>query len=291
MRSRIRRLTASPAGRQTNSSTSHAKTIMPSGLAAVLTRRHAGPQSRISCTRRRLIILPQTKRTWNYALNFHNFFTSKISTLQESILSKLSSISLPPPLPDPCFNGTPFNSLHPVTSAEVTKMISSIKAKSSPMDFIPTSVIKLCPAVFSEIISKLANLSFSQGSFSSRFKLAQATSLLKKVGLNRDAPSSYRPISNFNNISKILERLFLSRLQSHISSCQNFNPTQSAYRKHHSTETALLRTTNNVFQSMDHGNSTILVSLDLSAAFDTIHHQTLIDRLYNSFGISDNVLK
>ena len=128
------------------------------------------------------------------------------------------------------------------------------------MDFIPTSVIKSCPAVFSELISKLANLSFSQGSFPSRFKFAQVTLLLKTVGLDRDTPSNYRPISNLNNISKILECLFLSRLQSHISSCSNFNPTQSAYRKHHSTETALLLTTNNIFQSMDHGNSIILVS-------------------------------
>ena len=108
------------------------------------------------------------------------FFTAKISKLQEFILSKLSSISLHSPLPDPSINGTPFNTLHPVTAAEVTKIISSIKAKSSPMDFISTSVIKLCPAVFFELIGKLANLPLFQGSFPSRFKLAQVTPLLKK---------------------------------------------------------------------------------------------------------------
>ena len=52
----------------------------------------------------------------------------------------------------------------------------------------------------------------------------------------------------------------------------NFNPHQSAYRPYHSTETALLFTLNNCFNALDRGQSTILLSLDLSAAFDTIDH-------------------
>ena len=62
---------------------------------------------------------------------------------------------------------------------------------------------------------------------------------IKKPKLNRDDPSNYRPISNLNNISKILERLFLARLQPHLISSPHYNPFQSAYRSCHSTETAL----------------------------------------------------
>ena len=66
--------------------------------------------------------------------------------------------------------------------------------------------------------------------------------LTKKPGLDQSDPSNYRPISNLNNISKLLERLFLFRFQSHVSNSPNFNPLQSAYRRFHSTETSLLNT-------------------------------------------------
>ena len=68
----------------------------------------------------------------------------------------------------------------PVTVAEVVAILKSIPSKSSPMDFIATSLIKSCHGVFSELISRLANLSFNEGQFPSRFKTAQITPVLKK---------------------------------------------------------------------------------------------------------------
>jgi len=59
---------------------------------------------------------------------------------------------------------------------------------------------------FSEIIAYLANLSFSEGRFPAKFKSASVTPLLKSDHLDQTAPASYRPISNLNFISKILER-------------------------------------------------------------------------------------
>ena len=163
-------------------------------------------------------------------------------------------------------------------------------SKSSSVDFIPTSLLKLCPSVFSEIIARLVNLSFSEGIFPAKFKAAAVTSLLKKPSLDPDNPSSYRPISNLNNISKMLERHFLSRLYPHVTSSPNFNHLQFAYRPHHSTETALLQTFDSFFNSADRSQPTLLVSLDLSAAFDTIDHSTILSRLSTSFGVSGTAL-
>ena len=163
-------------------------------------------------------------------------------------------------------------------------------SKTSSVDFIPTSLIKLCPLVFSEIIATLANLSFSQGIFPAKFKEASVVPLLKKPSLDPDNPANYRLISNLNNISKMLERLFLSRFYPHVTSSPHFNHLQSAYRKFHSTESALLHTFDSIYRSADQNKPTFLVSLDLSAAFDTIDHSILLNRLSTSFGIQGSAL-
>ena len=56
---------------------------------------------------------------------------------------------------------------------------------------------------------------------------------------------------------------------------------QSAYRQHHSTETALLRVMNDILLKVNSQHITLLVLLDLSAAFDTVTHDVLLDRLHN----------
>ena len=62
-------------------------------------------------------------------------------------------------------------------------------------------------------------------------------------------------------------------------------PLQSAYKAGHSTETALLRVHNDVFTNVENQSSTVLVLLDLSAAFDTIDLSVLFDRVENIIGI------
>ena len=163
-------------------------------------------------------------------------------------------------------------------------------SKLSSIDFIPTSLLKLCLSMFSEIIVRLANLSFSEGIFTATFKSAAVTPLLKKPSLDPDNLANYRPISNLNNISKIIECLFLSQFYPHVTSSPNFNHLQSAYRPHHSTEIALLQTFDDIFCSADRSQPTLLVSLHLSVAFDTIDHSTLLSRLSTSFGVSGSAL-
>ena len=67
-------------------------------------------------------------------------------------------------------------------------------------------------------------------------------------------------------------------------------PLQSAYRPLHSTETALLRVKNDILRSIDDHKAVALVLLDLSAAFDTVDHTILIQRLEQVFGLEGLVL-
>ena len=101
----------------------------------------------------------------------------------------------------------------------------------------------------------------------------------KKPSLSTDDLNNFRPISNLNFISKILEKVVASRIQSHLSSNSLSSSFQSAYRIFHSTETTLLKIHNDLILAMDRGEVTSLILLDLSAAFDTVDHSILLTRL------------
>src|SRR6201996_2487923 len=73
--------------------------------------------------------------------------------------------------------------------------------------------------------------------------------------------------------------------------CHSLDPKfQSAYRKFHSTETALLRIHNDLLLSMENKRASALVFLDLAAAFDTVDHGILLSRFSLNFGISSSAL-
>lgn len=122
------------------------------------------------------------------------------------------------------------------------------------------------------------------------FKKAFVIPLLKKSSLDPNIFSNYRPVSNLPFLSKVLERIVLSQLLTHLNSNSLLDVFQSAYRKKHSTETALLKITSDILKSIDSGDVSVLALLDLSAAFDTIDHKILLKRLNITFGISDRVL-
>ena len=73
----------------------------------------------------------------------------------------------------------------------------------------------------------------------------------------------FSPVFNLSFVSKIIEKVILSQLSSHLSTNQLFNPFQSAYRPGHSTETAVLKVMNDLLCSLDHGNISVLTLLDL----------------------------
>ena len=188
------------------------------------------------------------------------------------------------------FNVFRFDVFKQTSTAEVTRIINSMKSKNSPRDVIPTVILKRCVVVFAPAMAYLANLSFSSGVFPDEFKIGHVLQLLKKDGLDPGNPATYRPITNLSTLSKILEKLVLSRLREHVHISENFNDLQSAYRPGHSTETAILKMTNDLNVAMESQSSSLLLSLDISAAFDTIHSNTLLERLREDSGIGGTAL-
>jgi len=118
--------------------------------------------------------------------------------------------------------------------------------------------------------------------------------VLKKQGLNHADASSYRPISNLSVLSKLLERLVAQQLQHYLCTAGLLPTLQSGFRPLHSTETALLpllRVLSDILAAVDRGDFAALLLLDLSAAFDMVDHDILLQRLQTNFGIRDTALK
>ena len=117
------------------------------------------------------------------------------------------------------------------------------------------------------------------------------TPLIKKKTLCRNSFNNYRTISNLSFLSKIQERVIAKRLNALTEEQLLSNHIQSAYKRFHSTERALLKIHNDIICKMDNGKCTALTLLYMSAAFDTIDHSTPLERLYGHFGISGTVFQ
>ena len=98
------------------------------------------------------------------------------------------------------------------------------------------------------------------------------------------------PVSNLQFISKLTEKAVAHQTHIYLNTNQLLPQLQSAYRPYHSTETALLKVKNDILMNMDNQRVTLLVLLDLSAAFDTVDHNILLERLRTEFGVTDVAL-
>ena len=92
-------------------------------------------------------------------------------------------------------------------------------------------------------------------------------------------------------LSKVIEKVISSRILTHIADNNLIGEFQSAYRCGHSTETALLRVYSDIVTMVGKGSGSYPVLLDLSAAFDTIDHDTLFVILEKYIGITGSALQ
>ena len=237
--------------------------------------------------REKLCILPSASSEIELAERFSVFFIDKIKTIREHIDSCASNLQ---PFSFIPFNGSPLCDFRLVTNDEVLKIISSSSPTSCILDPLPTPLLVKNISCIIDTITMLINNSLLCGIVPSSFKHAVVNPLLKKNDLDPEIFKNYRPVSNLSFISKILEKVVAFQINEHISKFSLLELNQSAYRKLHNTETALLKIFNDLLISADNKQVSILVLLDLSAAFDTLDHSVLLDRLNISFGLSGTVL-
>jgi len=169
---------------------------------------------------------------------------------------------------------------------EISNLIKKSASKSCKLDPIPTWLLKDCLGCLLPVITRIVNLSLSSAEVSTNLKEAIVLPLIKKMTLDPEILKNYRPVSNLSFLSKLIERVVDARFEDHMVKNNLHEKWQSSYKKFHSTETALIRVMNDALCEIDNKKCVLLVLLDLSAAFDTIDHKTLISRLEYRYGVS-----
>ena len=181
-------------------------------------------------------------------------------------------------------------SFTPCTPEEVQQIIKESGIKVSPSDVLPEDVFTDNKDIFIPFLSDLVNLSLANGTIDG-LKESLVRPLIKRHGLDPNCLENYRPVSNLSFLSKLIERVVLSRLQDHMDQ-HNLNCNrQFGYKKKHSTESLIIKVMNDILVGMDRKKGTVVLIMDLSAAFDTVDHDKLISILASDYKIKGIALK
>ncbi len=202
-------------------------------------------------------------------------------TLQLFLRTKTISSQFSPPLtqdPQPTRSNaqTPIFSFCPLTEAEVSKLLLSSHPTTCPLDPIPSHLLQasspsLLPAHYQHI-SPHRHLPHC-------IQAGSGYPTAKKTYITHLSYRKLQTCLSFPFIAKTLERVVFNQVSLFLSQNNKLDAKQSGFRSGHSTETALLSVTEALRIVKVDSKSSVLVLLDLSAAFDTVNHQILLSTL------------
>ena len=221
------------------------------------------------------------------AERFAKFFTEKI----EKIACEFQSADFMSDDTSSSQCHAAFEKFSAVSVQQVLTLLSKSPSSSCSLDPIPTSLVKKCAKELAPVIARIINLSFESGYFPDSLTRAHIKPLIKNPKLDKNDLKSYRPIANLTFLSKIMERAAVSQIHEYLAANNLGGKMQSAYRKNHSCETALLKVNNDLLLALDSGQEAVLILLDFSAAFETIRHDVLNHRLQMRFGFTGKALQ
>ena len=238
------------------------------------------PEDRVKC--------PDSSSMKNLTDEFNEYFITKIDLIREE-LDEIEMDTSPSEYLMNYEQVKEFSAFERLSEDQVKKLIMKSPNKQCASDPISTWMLKECLDIILPFLAHIVNLSLQTGHFADAWKEALLSPLLKNSTLNIVFPS-FRPVSNLPFVSKLVERSSPEQILSHMVVNCPMPVCQSAYTKNYSTETALLKVTSDILSDMDDNKVTLLVLLDLSAAFDTIDHSILLETLKKKVGISGKAL-
>ena len=175
-----------------------------------------------------------------------------------------------------------------VNNCEIERTIQSIKSNSCGVDGINLNVIKLCCPFIIPEITHIINACITGSVYPQCWKRSTVLPIPKVT--RPSSMSNMRPINILPTMSKIFEKVISIQLRKHLQN-QNILPYyQSGFRPMYGCDTALACITDDIHRATDAGCLTILVSLDLSRAFDTVNHRLMVSILHH-IGLGNSSVK
>ena len=179
-------------------------------------------------------------------------------------------------------------SLKHVSVTKVNKLLKGLKnSRSTSIDELDNYCVKLAADVIDKPLHHIITLSVLQHKFPASWKYSKVIPLHKKLcKLER---KNYRPVAILSPLSKILEKIIYEQLYDYFTKNKLFHQNLHGYRKHRSTQTALLQMYDRWVRAAGAGKVSGVVLLDLSAAFDLVDPEILIKKL-RIYGLEEDFL-
>lgn len=173
-----------------------------------------------------------------------------------------------------------------VDALSVKRLLNDLKPnKATGPDLISPKVLRISAPSIAAPLTKLMNHCITSATWPSKWKRSNVSPIFKK-DCDTDK-ENFRPVSVLTAISKILEKIKYNQMFEYIQSILSDN--LSEFLKGHSCSTALLKMTEDFRRSLDDGQHTVAVAIDLSKAFDSISHSLLITKL-KAYGFSSDAV-
>ena len=239
-------------------------------------------------------ILPEHTNKQQLANGFAQFFQDKVSTIVENIpFNPQRKVLI-----DRIFRTNegdrefvePLHQFSAITPTYLKQLIQRTKMKFSSVDGIPPELLSQTMMSTSSSLLELINMSLCDGIFPDSLKTSHITAIVKDHKGDTNSFSNYRPVSTLPILSKFIEKCILDQVTCHIENNNLDFKYQSGFKKHHSCETALLKIYEDVLGMLKPKNYILVLFLDFSAAFDTVEHGKLVNKLETNFFIRGTAL-
>ena len=235
--------------------------------------------------RKETLPLPEEKNPKILAERFNKWFTSKIEKIMAGLVPTETN-----PIDKSYIDFTPMTNLsfthfNVLSCDNVKRLVKKSATKSCTLNPIPTRTPWR--------LHTHTNRYHQQ--FPTKWKIpwhiekcsSQTTTKESKPTIRR---KNLRTVSNLSYLGKLIERAACNQIVDFASSTGNIENNQSAYRVGHSTESALLKVKSDLLHALYKQEVTCFVLLDLSAAFDTVYHDVLLNILHFRYGFNEIIL-